>query len=76
MLINIDEYRKARNARSISAHRSNAAPTRSAQTRAVQTLLAPQSQPAHELSLRLPDDLTSIDVDAYVARLYALASQI
>ena len=33
-------------------------------------------QHPHELSPQLPDDITSIDVDAFVNRVYALATQI
>lgn len=36
----------------------------------------PCCQHSHELSPRLPDDLASIDIEAFLDRVYGLASQI
>lgn len=75
MIIYIDEYRQSRAARAAAADRDArlaCAGGRPAVARAI-AFCCPH---AHELSPELPDHLASIDVEAFIDRVYGLASQI
>ena len=75
MVIYLDQFRKARALKAAAQHRCdqermcvNWNPAFGALTFCY--------QPPQELSPRLPDDFTSVDIDAFVSRVYALATQI
>ena len=77
MIIYLDDYRKAK------AAKIAATPQRCEEERmcvnwnpAFSTLTAFCYQQPHELSPHLPDDFTSVDVDSFVNRVCALATQI
>jgi hypothetical protein len=77
MVIDLDQYRKARQAKAAAVTRRydeelmcvNWAPGR-----AMSAIFC--YRPPHQLSPHLPDDLAAIDVDAFIDRVYGLASQI
>lgn len=77
MVIYLDQYRKARQAKAVAVTRR----------RDEELMCVNWSQPGamsaifcyrqpHQISPHLPDDLESIDVDAFVDRIYGLASQV
>lgn len=77
MIVYLDQYRKAK-ALKIAAAQQHYDEGRMCVNwnpafRTLATFCCPHP---HELSPQLPDDITSIDVDAFVNRVYALATQI
>ena len=77
MVIYLDEYRQAK-AVKIAATRQRCDEGRMCVNwnPAFGTLATFCYQRPHELSPRLPDDFTSIDIDPFVNRVHALATQI
>lgn len=75
MVINLDPYRKARALKVAAQHRHDEERMCVNWNPAFGTLTFCYQRP-RELSPRLPNDFTSIDIDAFVSRVYALATQI
>lgn len=77
MIVYLDQYRKAK-ALKIAAAQQRCDEGRMCVNRnpAFRTLATFCYLHPHELSPQLPDDITSIDVDAFVNRVYALTTQI
>jgi hypothetical protein len=77
MVIYLDEYRKVKAAKIVATRQRYDEERMCVNWNpAFQTLATFCYQPPHELSPQLPDDFTAIDVDAFVARVHALATQI
>ena len=76
MVIYLDQYRKAKALRSAALHCSHEARMCVNWNPAFGTAATFCYEHPHELSPQLPDEFTSIDIDAFVSRVYALATQI
>lgn len=76
MVIYLDQYRKAKASKTAVQRRSDEARMCVNWNPAFGTVATFCYQHPQELSPQLPDDFTSIDIDAFVSRVYALATQI
>lgn len=77
MLIYLDDYRKVKAARTLTLEERYGEELLCVNWNPMVALSAMYSyQRPQELSPRLPDDLSSIDVDSFIRRVYALATQI
>ena len=76
MVIYMDDYRKAKAAKHTEIGGYDEELLCVNWNPAVSVLAASCYQRPHELSPQLPDDFESIDVQAFMDRVYALASQI
>lgn len=77
MVIYLDKYRQAKAAKILATQQRYGEERNCVNWNpAFQTLTTFCYQSPHELSPQLPDDFTAIDVDAFVNRVYALATQI
>ena len=75
MVIYLDQYRKTKALKTAAQHRHDEERMCVNWNPAFGTLTFCY-QHRHELSPRLPDDFTSVDMDAFVSRVYAFATQI
>ena len=77
MIVYLDEYRKAKAAKTAATRQRYDAERMCVNWNpAFRSLATFCYQQPHELSPQLPDDFTAIDVDAFVNRVHALATQI
>ena len=77
MIISLDEYRKAKEAKRVTpAQRRDEELLCVNWNPAVSLIAMSCFQTERELSPQLPDDFSKIDADAFLDRVYALASQI
>lgn len=77
MIISLDEYRRAKEAkRATPAQRRDEELLCVNWNPAVSLIAMSCFQTERELSPQLPDDFSKIDADAFLDRVYALASQI
>lgn len=74
MVIDLDEYRKAKAIRAPALERHNE--DRMCVNCGPLIAVDFSYRPQHELSPQLPDDLAAVDRDAFLDRVYILASQI
>lgn len=76
MVIYMDDYRKAQ-AMNVAAHRRYDEELLCANWNpAVRVLAMSWYQTSRELSPELPEDFSKIDADAFLGRVYALATQV
>ncbi len=75
MLISLDDCRKVKGSRAAAQERWEDEEMCVNYGPVMQVAASFGYQHPHELSPPLPDDLASIDLDAFVGRVYALASQ-
>ena len=77
MVIYLDDYRKAKATRSATLEERYGEELMCANWNPMISVSAVSSyQHPHDLSPRLPDDFESVDVDAFLDRVYMLASQV
>jgi hypothetical protein len=76
MLIYLDDYRKAKAAKPVEYGRYDEELLCVNWNPAVSIVALTSYQTAQELSPNLPEDFTAVDVQAFMSRVYALASQI
>lgn len=76
MVIYMDQYRKAKATSVAIRHRRDEELMRVNGGLSVAMSAMFCGRHPHELSPRLPDDLASIDIEAFLDRVHALASQI
>lgn len=76
MVIYMDRYRKAKATSVAMRHSRDEELMCVNRSLPVAMLATCCCQHSHELSPRLPDDLASIDIEAFLDRVYGLASQI
>jgi hypothetical protein len=76
MLVYLDDYRKAKAAKPVEYGRYDEELLCVNWNPAVSVVALTSYQTAQELSPNLPEDFTAVDVQAFMNRVYALASQI
>lgn len=77
MVTYLDDYRKAKAARALTLEERYGEELLCANWNPMVAIAAIFScQRAHELSLSLPHDLASVDLDGFMERVYSLASQV
>lgn len=76
MVIYLDDYRKAKPAKPAEYGRYDEALLCVNWNPAISVVALTCYQTVQELSPALPDDFTAVDVQAFMSRVYALASQI
>jgi hypothetical protein len=76
MLIYLDDYRKAKAAKLVAYGRYDEELLCVNWNPAISVVALSSYQRAEELSPALPEDFTAVDVQAFMSRVYALASQI
>lgn len=76
MVIYLDDYRKAQAARVAGPHRYDEEILSVNWNPAVSGLTASAGRPGDEPSHALPEDYSSIDAEAFLTRVYALATQV
>jgi hypothetical protein len=76
MLVYLDDYRKAKAAKPVEYGRYDEELLCVNWNPAVSVVALTSYQTEQELSPNLPEDFTAVDVQAFMNRVYALASQI
>lgn len=76
MLIYLDDYRRAKSAKPVEYGRYDEELLCVNWNPAVSVIAQSSYQRPQELSPALPEDFTAVDVQAFMDRVYALASQI
>ena len=76
MVIYLDDYRKVNASRAVAQERRKEERMLVNRGPGIAIAASFSYQRPHEVSSQLPDDLESIDLDAFMERAYALASQI
>lgn len=76
MIVNLDNYRAARASRTPAPDRYGEELLYANWNPVVGVMAALQAPVAQELGVALPDDWSQVDVDAFLSRIYALATQI
>ena len=76
MVIYLDQYRKAKAARTATAHNSAQEKLCVNGNAAIRVIGLPSHRDLKGLSPQLPEDFSKIDIESFHDRVYALASQI
>lgn len=76
MVIYLDEYRKAKAMKVVASPRYDEEVLCVNWNPAIGVIAMSCYQKPSELSPQLPEDFSNVDVDAFLARVYALATQI
>lgn len=76
MIVNLDSYRAARASRAPGPDRYGDELLYANWNPVVGVIAALQAPVARDLGVALPEDWSQVDVDAFLSRIYALATQI